>query len=214
MLFGNHVTLERLDPGRHGVSLWPAFREDETGELWDYMPYGPFGTGEEMVETYQAVASGPDPLFYAICRNPDGLAKGVASYLRITPDHGTIEIGHICLSPELQATTAATEALYLMMKHAFDDLGYRRLEWKCNALNDISRRSALRLGFTYEGIFRQHLVVKGHNRDTAWFAITDVHWPAIAKVLGAWLHPENFDDTGRQKTSLRDEMAKTTDALF
>ena len=128
-------------------------------------------------------------------------AAGLASYLRITPESGSLEVGHLAFSPQLQATTAATEALYLLMKHAFD-LGYRRYEWKCDALNQPSRRAAQRLGFSFEGIFRQATLYKGRNRDTAWYAVTDKEWPELERAFKTWLRPENFDRDGQQRTSL------------
>ena len=143
-----------------------------------------------------------DPLFFAIIEQASGKASGMASYLNIVPDMGCIEIGHIWFAPPLQKTRAATEAIFLMMRHVFDDLGYRRLEWKCNALNEASMRAARRFGFTYEGTFRQHMVVKGRNRDTAWFALLDREWPAVRAAFERWLAPENFDGQGRQRMSL------------
>jgi RimJ/RimL family protein N-acetyltransferase len=148
-----------------------------------------------------------DPLYYTLLGLPNERPLGIASYLRITPEFGVIEIGHIWFGPPLQRTTGATEAIYLLAAHAFDDLGYRRLEWKCNALNAGSRRAAERFGFTFEGVFRNHQIVKGRNRDTAWFAITDEDWPAIRTGFQAWLAPENFDANGRQKRSLGDLIA-------
>jgi RimJ/RimL family protein N-acetyltransferase len=147
-------------------------------------------------------ANSEDPLYFTLAPLPDERQLGIASYLRITPEFGVIEIGHILFGRPLQRTTAATEAIYLLARHAFDDLGYRRLEWKCNALNAASRRSAERFGFTFEGVFRKHLVVKGHNRDTAWYAITDDEWPRIRRGYDAWLAAENFDGDGQQKRSL------------
>jgi RimJ/RimL family protein N-acetyltransferase len=141
-----------------------------------------------------------DPLFFAI--EAEGAPQGVTSYLRITPEHGVIEIGHIWFGSPLQRTRAATEAIYLMARHAFDDLGYRRLEWKCNALNEPSRRAAERFGFTFEGVFRKHMLVKGKNRDTAWYAIVDDDWPAIRAAFERWLAPENFDEHGVQRERL------------
>ena len=131
-----------------------------------------------------------------------GTAAGYASYMRMEPAHGVVEVGNILLTPSLQRTTAATEAMYLMAAHVFDDLGYRRYEWKCNAKNEPSRRAALRLGFTFEGIFRQHMVVKGQNRDTAWFSMLDHEWPARKRAFEAWLDPANFDGEGRQRQRL------------
>jgi len=168
--------------------------------IWTYLPYGPFETLDAMRE-YIAVYEGKDdPVFYTLER--DGRPEGVASYLRITPEHGVIEIGHIWFGSTLQRTTAATEAIFLLAHHAFDELGYRRLEWKCNALNQRSRRAAERFGFAYEGVFRNHMVVKGRNRDTAWYAITVEDWPAIRAAFERWLAASNFDAAGRQLTPL------------
>jgi RimJ/RimL family protein N-acetyltransferase len=192
------------------VALRPA-RVDDAEDLfdagrdpaiWDYLPYGPYGTVEEMRARLAEMETSSDPLFYAICPLPDGRPQGVASYLRIEPDHGVIEIGHIWLGTALQQTTAATEAIFLLARHALDDLGYRRLEWKCNALNEKSRRAAERFGFTFEGVFRNHMVVKGRNRDSAWYSITREEWPAIRAAFESWLAPENFSADGRQRSSL------------
>ena len=141
-------------------------------------------------------------VFFALVPKSSGRAQGYASYMRIDPANGVIEVGNILLAPSLQRTTAATEAMYLMAKHVFEDLGYRRYEWKCNAKNEPSMRAALRLGFTYEGIFRQHMVVKGENRDTAWYSMLDSEWPARKMAFEAWLDPANFDGEGRQQKSL------------
>jgi RimJ/RimL family protein N-acetyltransferase len=153
-----------------------------------------------------------DPLFFTLARLPEERPLGIASYLRIAPEHGTIEIGHIWFGTPMQRTTAATEAIYLLARHAFDDLGYRRLEWKCNALNAASRRAAERFGFTFEGVFRSHQVVKGRNRDTAWYAIVEDEWPRVRAGFEAWLEPANFDASGRQRHTLGALMAEATSA--
>jgi RimJ/RimL family protein N-acetyltransferase len=176
-------------------------------ELWTYLPGGPYRDVAEFRDALQVAESSEDPLFFTLARIPEDRPTGVASYLRITPEHGVIEIGHIWFGASLRRSAASTEAIYLMAAHAFDGLGYRRLEWKCNALNQASRRAAERFGFRFEGIFRRHMVVKGRNRDTAWYAITDEEWPAIRAGFQAWLLPENFDDTGRQRRSLRSLIA-------
>jgi len=144
----------------------------------------------------------PDRLFFTLVPAAGGRASGVASYLRIVPEFGVIEVGNIWFGPALQRTAAATEAIYLLARHVFDDLGYRRLEWKCNALNAASRRAAERFGFTFEGVFREHMVIKGRNRDTAWYAIVDRDWPAIRDAFERWLDPENFDAAGAQRLRL------------
>jgi RimJ/RimL family protein N-acetyltransferase len=170
--------------------------------LFRHLPYGPFGGFDEFKSWLVERAASTDPLFFAIVDAETGAPRGMASFLRMVPEHGVIEIGHIWFSPALQRTRTATEAIYLMARYAFDDLGYRRLEWKCDALNDASRRAAARFGFTYEGTFRQHLVVKGRNRDSAWFSILDGEWPRTRTAFEAWLAPENFDATGKQLRSL------------
>jgi RimJ/RimL family protein N-acetyltransferase len=191
----------RLEPLTlaHAPALWEAFQLDGEGRNWTYLATEPFVSTEDF-ETYVMQSAGSiDPQFYAIV--VDGSALGFASYLRITPVAGTIEVGHIHFSQRLQHTPAATEAMYLMMRRAFE-LGYRRYEWKCDALNAPSRRAAQRLGFSYEGIFRQALVTKGRNRDTAWYACIDREWPALRRAFESWLNPGNFDESGRQRQSL------------
>jgi RimJ/RimL family protein N-acetyltransferase len=198
-LEGAHVRLEPIDPSRHQIGLWVAAEEPE---IWRYLPYGPYADEAALAAQLAADAASDDPLFYAVVDLRDGRAGGVASYLRITPEHGVIEIGHIWFGRKLQRTRAATEAIYLLARHVFDDLGYRRLEWKCNAANDASRRAAERFGFTFEGIFRQHQIVKGQNRDTAWYAMLDHEWPATRATFEAWLEGANFDADGRQRRRL------------
>ena len=194
--------------GRY-VSLRPVaaadaealFAVSQDPAIWTYLPYGPYGSVAELCARLEEVERSRDPLFFAIVR--DATPQGVASYLRIDTENGTIEIGHIWFGTPLQRTTAATEAVYLLGKHAMDELGYRRFEWKCNALNAKSRRAAERFGFTFEGIFRNHMVVKGRNRDTAWYSITDGEWPAVARAFEQWLAPGNFDDSGLQRRPLQ-----------
>ena len=200
---GRYVRLEPLDPADHGEELVAAGHGDAARErIWEYLPYGPFASAAEMTAHLERQAASEDPLFFAIRPYGSGRAEGVASLMSIVPAHRTIEIGHIWLGPDLQRTPAATEALYLLIAHALDDLGYRRMEWKCNAANAASRAAAVRLGFTHEGIFHQHLIVKGRNRDTAWFSILDGEWPALRANFERWLDPENFEDDGRQRVSL------------
>jgi RimJ/RimL family protein N-acetyltransferase len=201
VLKGARVRLEPFDPAAHEAALYESLHAPGDPRLWDYMPYGPFERGD-WHDWFAASSTSEDPLFYALV--VDGAPLGQASYLRIEPEHRVIEIGHIALGPALQRTVAATEAMYLLARHAFDDLGYRRLEWKCNALNARSCRAAERLGFTFEGIFRQHMLVKGRNRDTAWFSIIDGEWPARRAAFEAWLDPANFDEAGRQRKRLRE----------
>jgi len=170
--------------------------------IWTYLPYGPYESAEQMAHFLESAKSSSDPLWLTLARLPDETPMGMAAYQRIQPEHGVIEIGQLWYGPPLKRTTAATELIYLLARHAFDELGYRRLEWKCDALNTASRRAAERYGFTFEGIFRQHMIVKGRNRDTAWFAMTDGDWPAIRGRFEAWLAPENFDEQGRQLRTL------------
>ena len=192
-----------LDVPRHAAGLFDAFTREGGEANWSYLPYGPFVNVDALAAWMTGSCTGDDPLFHAVIDKTTGQAVGLASYLRITPAAGTIEVGHIHYSPLLQRTLAATEAMYLMMRRAFE-LGYRRYEWKCNALNRASRNAAMRLGFSYEGVFRQAAVVKGHNRDTAWYACIDKEWPALKAVFEQWLSPANFDAQGRQKVSLRE----------
>jgi len=199
-LDGDLVRLEPVDVERHGRDLHAA--QAGAPEIWEYLPDGPFQSEHEFLEWLRASAASADPLFYAIVDRVSGKPLGMASYLRITPKHGVIEVGYIWYSPALQRTRQATEAMYVMARHVFDELGYRRYEWKCNALNEPSRRAALRLGFTYEGVFRQHMVVKDRNRDTAWYSMLDTEWAAAKAAFEAWLRPDNFDNAGRQRKSL------------
>ena len=198
VLHGDRVRLEPLAV-RHADALHTAARGDP--RLWDFLPYGPFPDAAAYRAWVAAGEASADPRFYAIVATGGG-PQGVLSFLRIEPAHGSIEIGHIWLGPALQRTPAGTAALYLAARHAFDALGHRRLEWKCDAANARSRRAAERLGFTPEGVFRQHMIVKGRNRDTAWYAILDGEWPAIRRAADAWLDPANFDADGRQRRPL------------
>jgi RimJ/RimL family protein N-acetyltransferase len=201
-MVGRWCRLEPLDPERHASSLFAAYRLDREGHRWTYLPYGPFTDESSFRAWLGEMAVKDDPLFFTIL-DETGDAVGVASYLRISPETGSIEVGHIHFSPRLERTRAATEAMYLMMRRAFDELGYRRYEWKCDALNEPSRRAADRLGFTYEGTFRKHLVTKGRNRDTAWYSIVDTEWTAMKAAFEAWLEPGNFDARGMQRAALR-----------
>lgn len=198
-LIGRYARLERLDADRHAADLHRAFSVDDA--IWDYLPYGPFSSSSQLHRWAREMAAGNDPLFYAITDLDTGHVGGVASYLRITPQAGSIEVGHINFAPSLQRTRAATEAIFLLIQWAFE-AGYRRFEWKCDALNMPSRRAAQRLGLSYEGIFRQATVVKGRNRDTAWFAAIDAEWTALKEAFSFWLDPANFDVEGRQRESL------------
>lgn len=199
VLEGRYARLERLTPG-HAAALHAANAAD--GGIWDYLPYGPFDAAG-YAAWIDGMAGQGDPFFYAIQDKDSGLWSGVASYLRITPEDGSIEVGHINFAPALQGTRAATEAMALMMGWAFG-AGYRRYEWKCDSLNRPSRRAAERLGLSYEGLFRQAMVRRGRNRDTAWFAAIDKDWPQLSAAFDTWLAPENFDAAGRQKQRLSD----------
>jgi len=201
VLTGAHARLEPLRPERHAALLYRAYVGQD--HVWDYLPYGPFSSSAQYHRWVRDTEQDPALQFYAILNMESGQYEGVASFLRISPDAGSIEVGHINFSPALQRTRAATEALYLMMAWAFD-AGYRRFEWKCDALNRSSRAAAQRLGLSYEGIFRQATVVKGRNRDTAWFAAIDAEWPALKEAFGAWFAASNFDPTGAQIERLSD----------
>ncbi|KPV54499.1 hypothetical protein SE17_03385 [Kouleothrix aurantiaca] len=200
-LQGRFCRVEPLDPARHAADLHAANSADTAARMWTYLGYGPFASLEEYRAWAERMAAMSDPQFYAIVDAASGRAVGVASYLRIDPAAGSIEVGHIAYAPALQRTPAATEAMFLLMRQAFA-LGYRRYEWKCDALNAPSRAAAQRLGFVFEGIFRQALVYKRRNRDTAWFAIIDRDWPALQRAYELWLDPANFDETGQQRSSL------------
>lgn len=200
-LSGDHVLLRAIHPSADVQSLFavshPPARDPA---IWTYLPYGPFETAQDMGELLRWAQSSTDPQFFAIVGLPDRRPLGMCAYLRITPEFGVIEIGHIWFGTTLQRTTAATEAIYLLSRHVFDDLGYRRLEWKCDSLNAASRRAAERFGFTFEGIFRNHQVVKGRNRDTAWYAILVEDWPAIRTGFESWLAEANFEGETQRRT--------------
>ena len=198
---GRLCVVEPLDPPRHAQPLFEAVALDGEGRMWTYLGYGPFRTAGAYREWLEAQSRSADPLFFAVVDRASSRAVGVASYLRMNPGDGVAEIGHLAFSPLLQRQAAATEAMYLMIRTLFE-LGYRRCEWKCDALNGASRTAAERFGFTFEGIFRQALVYKGRNRDTAWYSIIDADWPALDVCLRCWLDPANFDEHGRQRMSL------------
>ncbi len=199
---GRFCRLEALETESHAEALHEANAVDVEDRNWTYLPYGPFDSFANYRAWIEEMSSSNDPLFFAIIDQSTNCAVGVASYLRIDPNSGSIEVGHINYSPLLQRTPGATEAMYLMMKNAFD-LGYRRYEWKCNALNAPSRIAAERLGFSFEGIFRQAAVLKGRNRDTAWYSVIDQEWPAPREAFVRWLEPSNFDPKGQQFVSLK-----------
>jgi len=197
-MVGQYARLSSLSSKEHAAELYSCYSGHD--QVWDFLPYGPFALASDYCNWIDKNAGQSDPVFFAIQNLDTGQWEGVASYLRITPASGSIEVGHINFSPALQQTRAATEAMYLMMQWAFS-VGYRRYEWKCDAHNLGSRRAAQRLGFSFEGIFRQATVVKGRNRDTAWFAVIDAEWPALQKAFEQWLAPANFVE-GLQQTSL------------
>jgi RimJ/RimL family protein N-acetyltransferase len=203
-LRGERVLLRPFDPPADAGPLHAATEGDPT--IWIYLPTGPFESSEDLRRTIAAEADAEGYVFYAIEPTEVGSALGQAAYMRIDQANGSIEIGNIWFAPGLCRTAAATEAIYLLARHAFDDLGYRRLEWKCNALNAASRRAAERFGFRFEGVFRKNQVVKGRSRDTAWFSIVDDEWPAVRAAFEAWLDPANFDADGAQRRSLTDLM--------
>lgn len=200
-MVGRWCRLEPLDPERHAAELFAANAADADNRMWTYLTVGPFGAIEEYRAWADRAAASDDPLFHAIL-DAKGRAVGVATFMRIDAAMGVIEVGNIAFSPLLQRTPAATEAMYLMMCRAFDELGYRRYEWKCDSLNAPSRAAAERLGFSYEGLFRQALIYKGRNRDTAWYSIIDREWPARKTAFEAWLDPVNFDREGWQRAPL------------
>lgn len=203
---GSSCRIEAYDPDKHNQDLYEAFASDSNHANWTYLPYGPFDDFDAFDSWSRSYCQGDDPLFHGIIDLRSGKAVGLASYLRITPEAGVIEVGHIHFSPLLQKTTLATEAMFLMMRRVFDELGYRRYEWKCDALNAPSCKAAKRLGFSYEGIFRQAIMYKNRNRDTAWFAIIDRDWPRIKNAYEQWLDASNFDDQGNQRKSLNEFM--------
>jgi RimJ/RimL family protein N-acetyltransferase len=199
---GQYCTLEALDVTAHAADLFQSFQADTEGALWTYMPVGPFKTTTEIHAWAESASASTDPLFFAVVSKETGRAIGFASFLRIDPALGVIEVGFIAFSPALQRTRMATEAMYLMMARAFNDWGYRRYEWKCDALNAPSQAAAKRFGFSYDGLFKQASVYKGRNRDTAWFSVLDGDWPARERAFKAWLSPDNFDANGVQKQKL------------
>jgi RimJ/RimL family protein N-acetyltransferase len=201
-MVGQWCTVEPIDPTRHACALYAAYALDKQGRNWTYLPYGPFAAFEDYRAWLEQDSRGDDPMRHVIIEHRSGRAEGVASLMRIDPAAGVIEVGGINYAPPLQRTPAATEAMYLLMRRVFDELGYRRYEWKCDALNAPSRAAAQRLGFRYEGMFRQATVTKMRNRDTCWFSILDSEWPALKQAFERWLDPSNFDAAGQQRQSL------------
>jgi RimJ/RimL family protein N-acetyltransferase len=201
-MVGRFCTVEPLDAGRHAADLFAANAEDREGRNWTYYNYGPFATLDDYRRWVDGSCRDATRLFHALVDRASGRAVGVAAYANIQPANGTIEVGALNFSPPLQRRPAATEAMYLMMRRVFDELGYRRYEWKCDSLNLPSRAAAARLGFRYEGLFRQAMITRGNNRDTAWFAIIDLEWPVLRAAFEGWLDPGNFDAAGRQLRNL------------
>jgi RimJ/RimL family protein N-acetyltransferase len=202
-LEGRYVRVRPLDAVADAGSLFTE-SHPPLGDpgLWTYMTTGPYRDADDLRSALVVAERSEDPLFFTLVPRAGETPAGVAAYMRITPEHGVIEIGNIWFGASLRRGTAASETIYLLAAHAFDALGYRRLEWKCDALNQASRDAAERFGFRFDGVFRRHMVVKGRNRDTAWYAITDDEWPFIRDAFGAWLAPENFDEGGRQRRAL------------
>lgn len=203
-IHGRWVRLEHVSAAKHASDLYASFDgKDSNGELWTYMPYGPFESLDVFTEWVKQREAARDPWFYALIRRDTNAAVGMGAFMRNDAVNGAIEIGNIWMSPDLQQTREATEAIYLMIRHCFDDLGVRRLEWKCDSLNAPSRKAADRFGFTYEGTFRQHFIIKGRNRDTAWFSMLDSEWQSARAAFEAWLSDDNFDANGKQKAKLQ-----------
>ena len=201
-LTGRYCRLEKLDAERHAAELYAAFAETPDARDWTYLSVGPFADVAAYREYVKQATKGTDPVHYAIIDGATNRPAGSSALMRIDPDNGVMEVGWVTYSARLKRSTVATEAMYLLMRHAFDDLGYRRYEWKCDSLNAPSRRAAERLGFRYEGTFRNAMVYKRRTRDTDWFSIVDSEWPAVRQALEAWLAPENFDEEGKQRQSL------------
>jgi RimJ/RimL family protein N-acetyltransferase len=202
-MIGQYCRLEPLQSDHHAHDLYEAFSGDVNNPNWTYLPYGPFGTYEAFKTWLEPFSKTTDPLFFTIIDVKTNKAVGLASYLRIEPNTGVIEVGHIHFSSLIQKTPIASETMYLMMERIFDELGYRRYEWKCDNLNLPSKKAAARLGFQYEGTFRQATLYKGRNRDTDWFSILDHEWPDIKRAFQNWLAPENFNENGLQITKLK-----------
>jgi|SRR5271166_2843862 len=211
-LAGRWITLAPLDADKHAAALYEGSHGDtERESVWDYLFDGPYRSFDEFRASLEVKARSEDPLFFAVIDNASGCARGYQTFLRIDPPNRVIEVGNIMYTPSMQRTAGATEAQFLFASYVFDTLGNRRYEWKCNDLNAPSKRAAERFGFAFEGVFRQHMIVKGRNRDTAWFAMLDSEWPSTKRAYQSWLSPENFDGRGRQKRRLADFMAEARD---
>ena len=213
-LKGRHVVLEPMNAQSHANALYAASHGSAQAlKVWDYLAYGPWPSVDAYTETLRQQSANFDPIFFAIRKLDTGEVCGQASFLDIQPQNGVIEIGHIWFGPALQKSNHGTEALYLMIAHAMDDLGYRRMQWRCNSLNEKSRQAARRLGFRFEGIFYNHLIFKGRNRDTAWYSILDDEWPEVKNILESWLHTDNFDADGRAKNALSEQMKNRSPSI-
>lgn len=210
VLSGHIVRLEFLNPAQHGDDLWQAVGGVNHAALWLYMSDGPFPERSEFDARLTNAAEQQDPVFYAIVQQRTGIALGWCALLNIRPKYRSVEVGYLLFSAQLQRTPAATETIYLITKYVFDDLGYRRYEWKCNALNAKSIAAAKRFGFVFEGIFRQHMIVKGRNRDSTWFSMTADEWPCVKRAFERWLDTANFDETGRQRRKLSDLLGESS----
>ena len=203
-MLGKRCWVEILVPDKHAVELFDAYINHRNDQDWTYLPYGPFDHFDDYKRWLSGICNGDDPIFHTIIEAENNTAVGMTSFLRIQPRIGVIEVGHIHFSPFIQKTAVATEAMFLMMRRVFDELGYRRYEWKCDSMNTNSINAAQRLGFIYEGTFRQATMYKNRNRDTAWLSITDKEWPNLKKSFQTWLRPNNLDSNGRQKNSLKE----------
>jgi RimJ/RimL family protein N-acetyltransferase len=201
-LRGSSVTLVPLDADEHADALYRGANGGEKDRAWTYLPYGPYGDPAVFKASIAAKAESTEAIYFAIIDNSTGEAVGHQAFHRIEPTHRVIEVGHILYTPSMQRTIGATEAQYLFAAYVFDTLGYRRYEWRCDDLNAASKRAAARFGFTFEGVFRQHMIIKGRNRDTAWFSMLDSEWPARRAAFERWLDPTNFDSAGCQKMPL------------
>ncbi|MEM7300594.1 MAG: GNAT family protein [Pseudomonadota bacterium] len=201
---GRYVTLVPIVDDTYFDDLWNAFTVEGSDVVWSYLLDGPFAEKSAFLDYARHLYLGKDPMFHALIDAQDGKAKGVASLMRINPEHGSIEVGHICYGLELQRRPATTEAFYLFGKRVFEELGYRRFEWKCNNLNEPSKRAAIRFGYVPEGVHRQAMIAKGKNRDTAWFSILDSEWPGLKNAFEQWLSPDNFDSQGQQNKRLEE----------
>ncbi|HEX3983749.1 MAG TPA: GNAT family protein [Acidisoma sp.] len=210
VLEGHYARLEPLDSLRHGADLVAAAVAPGAEQRFRYLFESKPESEADFATWLEKAAASADPLFFAVIDRATGRTEGRQALMRVDPAHGVIEIGSIHWGPAIARSRVTTEALYLFARYAFDGLGYRRFEWKCNNLNEPSKRAALRFGFTYEGLFRQHMVAKGQNRDTAWFSMIDAEWPALSRAFQAWLAPSNFDEDGRQKRRLEELRADTT----